>query len=211
MPSELPAQKFHTVTVADEILVAPSGYTLRIMCMAPGILAKKWAGFGAYLSRDSVLVLLRDIPQIRIVEAPDTAPYVDVQDYLEVIYVEAMGITAYREVTRRLAGKASILVEAYHVDDLEWYEAELIDRLLERAQALANSELMARGKTVGNIKDYGEPKEAGKSTEQEPQTGSLGALLSQKFEDANYRGYFFNDEEELVVKKELVVRFRVGE
>ena len=199
-------QKKITVTVEDRVLVSPDKYFLRIICMTPNILTAAGMENEPYLPKDSIADIVRQIRQVRIIERPASPDEEALRDYVDVLHVEAYGPEAYRELTAKLDRKAVIVVEDYQVENFDQYESALIDKMIERARVMALEEAAESGRELKKYLGYEEVKEEPKTPDNDQPQGGF-AVLKQTFIDANYRGYFFNEEDQIVVEKKLRVRF----
>ena len=200
-------QNIHTVTLEDEILLTPNKYSIKFNCVSSNILNKSWMKEENYLSKDSVIQILNKIKNIEIVNYPMDSTKNSINQYLDILYVEANGIIAYQTLKEKIAFKVPFNVENYHVNDFEEYEKNLIKMMLKNAE----QEAIKQGIEIDELLNYrevSELNEIGEDNNSENAIRGFGAL-KEKFIEANYKGHLINDSGQIVLKKKLNVNFRV--
>ena len=201
-------QNKHTVTIEDQILISPSKFNLKIICASSSILSQQWMEGECSISKDSILNILDGIENANIAESPKESIDKSLQEYLDVLYVDAIGIKPYQEVKERLYLKAMVMVEEYHVDDFGQHESSLIDKMIEDAKLIATEGLAKHGKELKNILYFKEMNEdTNADVEMEHRSGF--SFLKEKFIEANYQGHQINELGQIVLRKKIQVFFEI--
>lgn len=206
--SEMNGQSNYTIIIEDELIVEPNKFSLKINCLSSKIPAKQWIEKESYISKDSVISLLQEIGNVKIMIAPSDHTTEPISEYLDVISVEVSGINTYQVLMDRLRYKAMILVDEYHVEDFEKHEAQLIDRIINQAQHMVSDTLETSGRAIEKLISYVEVNE---SIERKPPISASGdfGILKESFVEANYKGHLVNSKGQIVLKKKLKVTYLV--
>lgn len=205
---EMNGQSNYTIIIEDQFIVEPNKFSLKINCLSSKIPAKQWIEKESYISKDSVISLLQQIGNVKIMIAPSDQTTEPISEYLDVISVEVSGINTYQVLMDQLRYKAMILVDEYHVEDFEKHEALLIDRIINQAQNMVSDTLETSGRTIEKLISYEEVNESIERKNPISTSGDFG-ILKESFVEANYKGHMVNSQGQIVLKKKLKVTYLV--
>lgn len=204
-------QNIYSITIEDQQIISPIRYSIRIKCVANSILSESWMKEENHLTKDSVLCILNNLERVEIKDNLTDSTNTSLSEYLDILYLEVNGNDAFRNLKSKIAFRAPMIVEEYHVKNFEQHENSLVKKMLKKAHEIVTTKLQAQGKKIVqllNYEDIVESNEVKESIDDQLAKGGL-AVLKEKFIEANYKGHPINDLGQIVLKKKLYVNFKI--
>ncbi len=199
------------IITEGELAVSPDTIVISINILSDEFIETELKGKLKFLTKKEVLENLKNIDGLKRIKKEKYFKEEINEHAFSTEYVEVYGKESYKTLVDKFKFKTPFFVEEIKLNNIEEYENNLVDTLIEKSRVIAKGKVVKKKNKEPKLIDYKEviqeEIQENEPIENEESTGFQ--MLKEKFIEYGYKGYKLNSDGEIVIDKKLIVTWEI--